>query len=66
MTDSRRSRRGDGTTKPAVPPKGILAGTDFSFVPVRYDINLQLIRRRLADETRGPNSKFKPRRWWPL
>ena len=66
MTDPRPNRRGDGTLRPAVPIKGILAGTDFSFVPVRYDINLQLIRRRLADETRSPSTKSKPKRWWPL
>jgi hypothetical protein len=36
------------------------APTDSAFHPTRYDVNLSLIRRRLADEQR--THKSKP--WW--
>jgi hypothetical protein len=45
---------------PAPAPVAPVTSPDISNRPSRYDANLQLIRRRLADELR----MSKSRKWW--
>ncbi len=49
----------DGPT-PTAPPPRVAFPPDDTPPPRRYDANLRLIRRRLADEQRTTRS----RKWW--
>lgn len=61
MADAMTTPQGDGTPlsppTPPAPPGDAAASSRGG----RYDANMQLIRRRLADDER----MNKARRWWP-
>ena len=62
MADPLNPAPRDPAAEPTEPPANPAPPADRADRLGRYDANLQLIRRRLADH----NRTNKPRWWWPV